>query len=366
MKICFVGSGKSIHLKRFIKYFKENGHEVHLISTDLCHMDDVINHKIGFSNIGIINFIIKILQTRKIINNIKPDIVHAHYIFGYGTFAALSNFKPLILSAWGDDILKEPKQNIFKKMMIKYSLERADLVIAWNENLVEEIKKMKVNIDNLIVAKDRKELDNCFQRDCKQGVEDFKKSLNINLDSTIILSPRNIQPIYRIDKIIESSEKIIKKNPNTTFIFLKGNENKKYFYQIESLLENSKFKDNYLLIDRWLDSKEMAILFNISDIVVSIPKKDQFSECIEEAISCGTVPIIGDIQIYRQILEDKKNCLFVGGNNSDEIAKKINYCLENKKILDEIKKNNLNVLEKIKETNGPEDLELFYNKLIKF
>ena len=62
------------------------------------------------------------IQTRKLVWEIKPDILHAHYIFGYGTFAAFASYHPFIVFPWGSNMAVDPEKSLFHRLAITYTM----------------------------------------------------------------------------------------------------------------------------------------------------------------------------------------------------------------------------------------------------
>lgn len=50
MKICYLADANSIHTQRWVKYFAERGHDVHLISYNPAHINGVKIY--GFTKYG--------------------------------------------------------------------------------------------------------------------------------------------------------------------------------------------------------------------------------------------------------------------------------------------------------------------------
>lgn len=121
-------------MQRWAKWFADRGHEIHLISPNYEDIEGVKIHLIGKKEGSVTNFIRKMFQTRKLVWKIKPDILHAHYAFGYGTFAAFANYHPFVVSAWGSDIATEAKQSLLRKAFIKLTFNGTDLVHVGNGN----------------------------------------------------------------------------------------------------------------------------------------------------------------------------------------------------------------------------------------
>jgi hypothetical protein len=54
-----------------------------------------------------------------------PDIVHAHYISSYGYLAARCGRQPLVMTAWGSDLLVTPRQRADQRWLTAWTLRRA-------------------------------------------------------------------------------------------------------------------------------------------------------------------------------------------------------------------------------------------------
>src|SRR5712691_7415597 len=53
------------------------------------------------------------------LDRINPDLVHAHYVSDYGFLAALSRRRPLIVSAWGSDVLVDPGLSPITRQLVR-------------------------------------------------------------------------------------------------------------------------------------------------------------------------------------------------------------------------------------------------------
>ena len=134
MRICYIAS-PGIHTNPWLKYFADNGHEVHLITTESSRgsTDNVKLHllKRFGPRIRIINYLVNsiplILRFKKLIRNINPDIIHAHYIMDTTLLGAVCGFHPFVVTVWGSDVLISPKQSKLSRQMARYVLKRADL-----------------------------------------------------------------------------------------------------------------------------------------------------------------------------------------------------------------------------------------------
>lgn len=72
---------------------------------------------------------------------VRPDLVHAHYVSGYGTLAALADRHPLILSAWGSDVYEFPAASPLHAWLVRRNLGKADLVLSTSEAMARQTRR---------------------------------------------------------------------------------------------------------------------------------------------------------------------------------------------------------------------------------
>ena len=75
---------------------------------------------------------------RRLLERLRPDLLHAHYASGYGTTAMLSGWQPLMLSVWGADVYDFPNESAVKRIL----LVRKDLPV---NTLAEFVAYTKAN-----------------------------------------------------------------------------------------------------------------------------------------------------------------------------------------------------------------------------
>ena len=354
MKICYLSNGKkeAVFIQKWANYFAKK-HDVSVISyhgikgfdksVDTYHIPIKSKSKIG-KILGFFNFI---RESQKIIKEIKPDIVHAYYVTNYGFTASLTNYHHLIVSICGSDVLVNPKQSILMKWAIKHALKKADLIVPtaqfMEKYLVEEFKLPK---DKIIIIPWGADL-GIFHRGYKKEVKKLRKYLKIGDDSPVVISNRSMAPIYQIEKIIESIPYVIKKYPNTVFIFLRGSGTLDFEEKMKIKAKNLGVIKNIRFVSRLLNPKEMAIYLNASDIFISIPKTDQFSDSITEGMICSTMAIVSNAEAYKQHLKNGTNAFFIN-HKPKKISKKIMYCIDHP----ELKRKFYKINKKIVEEHG--------------
>lgn len=358
MRICFVANADSVHVQRWIKYFVDRGHDVNLIT----HSDKVLGgattHRA--TSIGIPNYISGLIKTSKFIKEIKPDIVHAHYVSRYGVYAALANFHPLVITAWGSDVLIEPKKFGILRPMIKLALEKADMLTCDGENTTKKaIIKLGANPQKIRIV--------YFGVDTKKfrprkKDKNLLKNLSIT-DSQIVISLRYFKPVYNIETLIKSMLLILKHTPNVKFIIAgKGPEEDSLKKLAKSLgiLNSARFVG-------WIPNDRLPRYLASSDIYVSTSLSDSgLAVSTAEAMACELPVVITDIGDNRRWVEDGKNGFIVPVKDSKSLAKKIIYLLENEDVRTRLGKASRKIIEeKLNYRKEMEKMEKLYEGLVK-
>ena len=128
MKICYLADINSAHTHKFLNYFVKKGYDIHVISLGKGEYNGVKVHSLdiednvmkGKSEKGKVGYLKKIKKVKELINEIKPDILHAHYASSYGLLGALANYHPYIISVWGSDVYDFPIKSPIHKKIIFY------------------------------------------------------------------------------------------------------------------------------------------------------------------------------------------------------------------------------------------------------
>jgi len=347
MKICYIGDS-TIHVEKWIKWFAKKGHNISLI-TDQEGINGIKTYYISNDNGKLFNFLKKIIQTRKLLDKIKPDILHAHYAFGYGTFAAFSKFHPFVLSPHGSDILIEPEQSKIKKFLIKYALKKADLITCDGENTIEKMIKLGTNPKKIYHINHGLDIEK-FSHDKKD--EKIKKEIQIDNNSPVIISTRNLSPLYDIETTIKSIPFVIKKFPNANFIIVGEELDKNYVNHLRNQIKKLQISNNIKFIGK-VSNDKIPFYLTSSDIYVSTSISDGgIAMSTLEAMSCEIPPIVTDVANNKKWIKDGENGFIIPIKNYKLLSEKIIYLIENKKVRMEFGKKSRQIVVKNQDYNN--------------
>jgi hypothetical protein len=86
-----------------------------------------------------------------------------------------------------------------------------------------------------------------------------------------------------------------------TLVVLAGDDDPNYSRQVQDLIEKSPYGSRIRVIRRFLAAAEVARWLQAADLAISVPKTDQLSTSILEAMACGAIPVLSDLDAYRPL-----------------------------------------------------------------
>ena len=152
---------------------------------------------------------------KRVINEIKPDVIHAGPIQKSAFLTALTGFKPLVSMSWGSDMLVDAERNLFWRAASRFTLKKTSILVG----------------DCLAVQ--NKALDFGFpEEDCvifPWGVDlqhfrplknsDLRKRLGWENDF-VLLCLRSWEPIYGVDIFVKAFARAAREIPELRLMLL--------------------------------------------------------------------------------------------------------------------------------------------------
>ena len=369
IRICFLANSESIHTQKWVNYFANRGHQVHLISSSLTlksYQKNLNLHLIKvFQGIRGFHHLLSLFQIKKLIKRVKPHILHAHYITDYGFWGALCGFHPLVVTAWGSDVLISPKESKLSKWKAQFALAKADLITCDAEHLAYRIvelgaeeKKIKLIYFGVDIQKF-----NSNKRDV--GI---KEKLELGSSAPTIISLRSLSPIYDVESLIKAIPHVLSNIPDAKFILAGDGEQRNYLENVARLLGIS---ESIRFIGR-ISNDELPRYIASSDIYVSTSLSDAgLSSSTAEAMACELPVVITDFGNNRDWVKDGEGGFIIPTENPAILAEKIVFLLKNEDIRRRFGKINRGVIEERnnyeKEMKSMEDIyfQLIINHPIK-
>lgn len=310
MRILFLSDGQSIHTQRFAKHFCEAGHEVHLASFRNYNISGVKFHLLPTYGLGKVGYLFSLLRLRMIAMKIKPDIIHAHHLTSYGFLAAMARLKPLIVTAWGSDLLIAPQESRILRWATSKTLVAADVITTVGEHMNVPAIELGAQVSKIHVIPFGVDVNIFYPR---RDPSLFPNKLNI-------ISTRKFAPIYDIQTLLDALGLIKKRGLYFTATLVgDGPLRNDFENRVEKLGIVSEV--NFL---GHVEHNVLARLLAEANIFVTSSISDGNNISLNEAMACGCFPIASDIPANRKWIENEINGLLFPVGDSIALAD----CLE--------------------------------------
>jgi len=309
-KLLVLGDSRSIHTRRWCDYFVAQGCEMALFSLEPAETSFPFRYYQGKrpTSIAAIDYPLARRDYRKALGDFRPDVVNAHYVTTYGWLASLYTGRgrpPVIVTAWGSDLLRSASGSMLYERRAKRALRRAAYCTVDGDNLYAAAARYTDpdKIVRVVLGLERE----IFNRIAK---DDFPKTGPLR-----IIAPRGLAPVYNPHTVIEAVG--IVKDRFDTHVDLLGEGPWKNDITLEigarSLYDRIDLKP-FLPHADYLQSLRQY------DVFLSASLSDSTAVSLLEAMAAGLLPVVSDIDGNREWIENGRNGLLFQPQSASSLA----------------------------------------------
>ncbi|WP_355662381.1 glycosyltransferase [Halomonas salifodinae] len=319
MKVALLSGASSIHTIRWANGLSSAGLEVHVISQ---HppveklSSNVILHLLPYR--GVLGYFLMVPSVKKILKNISPDIVNAHYASGYATTARLVGRRPWILSVWGTDVYDFPYKSIFHMWLVKKNIKSADAVASTSHCMAEHTKGLAPELDDINITPFGVDL---------SGFSSIKRKPGSASDKITIGTVKTMSHNYGIDLLLKAFADVCKKielDGTYSFVDLKlrlvgdGAD----IGSLKVLAAELGIADKVSFVGR-VNHENVPGELEKLDIYVALSRKESFGVAIIEAGAAGRPVVVSDAGGLPEVVVNGKTGLVVPGESPEMAAEAI-------------------------------------------
>ena len=317
MKICYLSRADNYHTYKWCSQMSKRGHEVHVISFIKGDIDCATVH---YVDCGIasgreaerkkLKYLTRGKAIRRIIDTIRPDIVHAHYISSYGLAAVLAGIPNCVISVWGSDIYEFPQKSTVHKALIQFVLRRAGQIWSTSHAMAEETHKYtKRDIEITPFGVDMRMF--CPERRTRKP----------NDGKFVIGTVKALKPKYGIAAILQAGHILKEKHPDIPLSIRIAGKGE----QEEELrkLAHSLGMDAYVDWLGFISQEEAAAEWANMDCALILSESESFGVSAVEAQACAVPVIITDIPGLKEATLPGKSSMVVARKSPEIVAEKV-------------------------------------------
>jgi glycosyltransferase involved in cell wall biosynthesis len=314
IKICLIGNPDSIHVQRWARHFSEKGFAVSLLSYYQPRVTFNGNPSVHFmrargpggrragarSVAAMSRFpgMVRLVTAARLgaagfyreLKRINPDVVHAHYVSDYGFLAAMSGRHPMVVTAWGSDLLIDPRLSMITRRLVRWVLARADLVTYNAEQLGQAAQAMGARPERLLQV---------VMGVGNEMLDALRSHMVAPADrEPVILSQRSLErSVYNVDVLIKAMPEVLRRVPAARLVVggdgaLRG--------QLEDLSRRLDIAGAVEFAGTASWPAGLGERLSRAAVYVSVPSSDGTSVTLLEAMASGAYPVVSDLPSNRE------------------------------------------------------------------
>jgi hypothetical protein len=280
-------------------------------------------------------------QLARIVENLRPDLVHAMRLPFEGMMASYVNAGiPLVVTIWGNDLTFHAHSNPLMATLTRRTLQHADGLAADTQRDLRLGLGWGYNSDGPTLYVPGSGGVNLAEIERIRFTRYELLTDYLPAGVPLVVNPRGFRPgSVRNDIFFAAIPLVLRRRPETAFVCpaMAG--------QPEALKAQQQYKlKGKLHLLPHLQQNHLWDLFVRASVMVSISQHDGTPNTLLEAMSCGCFPVAGDIESTREWITPGANGLLVEPSSVQGAAEAILAALESPTLRKTAAENNLKII----------------------
>lgn len=336
LTICALGTGTSTHVANRLRWFARRGHRVFLLTMapNPAGIEGVVQMRLDDDSLplwrrlrsslpqplrGALHQALYAIAFVRALRRCRPDVVHVYHASNYhGWLAGILGTRPLAVNVMGSDVsafVTHSAPETAREWLILRLLHAADFITPQSNLLVDAINRL----GDLHTKNERimwgVSLDEFRRRDASE----LRRRLGLAPDARVILSPKILQPFYRIHLLVEAMPRVLEECPDAVLLLTEYNADPSYREQIIRRIEELDLGQRVRLVGV-IDHADMPAYYSLAEISIAIPPRDALPHALFESLACGTPQILSRLPQYLELVQHEESAYFVDPDQSSIAA----------------------------------------------
>jgi glycosyltransferase involved in cell wall biosynthesis len=321
MRLCFIAN-LSIHTQRLVRFFVQEGDQVHVIGFRAPQVPlpagATLHDLTALADVRKLRWPVWVRAVRRIVRDLRPDVLHAHQIASAGWLGAAAGYHPFVATAWGSDLMVGARRSRMQRQLARWVLARADYVTCVSHDLAGVALSLGADPLRLEVAPWGVDLA-VFHPAADRAA--LREGLGLG-PGPVVLSARSVKAVYRPLDLAHAIPHVLRALPSARFLVRTHNSDPALLAQFQATVRQAGAEQAVRYIGD-LEESAVADLYRAADVVVSVPASDGTPSSVLEAMACGAVPVVSDVPSLHEWVEHGREALFVPVGDTDGIARSI-------------------------------------------
>jgi glycosyltransferase involved in cell wall biosynthesis len=304
VRVLVAGWVNSPHVLAWADAVEAAGHDVHIVGrivpdSELPAAARNI-HVLPDNGVPLLRSLAMAQSLAAVAAEVRPDLVHAHWLPEAGWMAARERLRPLICSAWGSDVLGV--RGIGRRRS-RLALEAAQLVFADSAELARAARELGGGRAPVEVVRWGLDLQRFAPRDRAAA----RRALNLTADGPLVVSPRGVKNVYNPVLVLEAFARVRARRPDIRLLL--KTPSGAVPVEVSKAIERLGLEETVTIMGT-IELDQLPAVYAAADVVVSIPSSDSSPRSVWEALACGRPVVVSDLPWARDELVDGRHALF--------------------------------------------------------
>jgi glycosyltransferase involved in cell wall biosynthesis len=276
---------------------------------------------------------------RRVIRDVKPDLIQAGPIQRCAFLVALAGFKPLVSMSWGYDLLQDARRGPAWEWATRYTLARSAALVCDCDTIRQIAVSYGMSGERIVAFPWGIDLDHFAP--CEKPAPSNAPGAPFDL-----LSTRGWEPIYGVDVIGRAFVKVAARRPELRLTMLGNGSQSGALRQILSqgvmtgpqpgLQTEAPAASHQVLFPGQVGYADLPRYYHAADLYVSASHSDGTSISLLEAMACGRPALVSDIPGNREWVKPGVNGWLFQDGEAEALAQAILHAVENRPRLPEM------------------------------
>ncbi len=234
------------------------------------------------------------LDLKRVLREVRPDVVHAGPVPNVAFLAALTGFRPLVSMSWGSDLLRDVDRDRGQMRAARYALRRTSVLLGDCQAVRQKAAQLGFPAERVVLFPWGVDLARFTPGD---GAE-IRRRAGWE-EAFVLLSLRSWEPVYGVDVIARAFVRAAAQAPGLRLLLLGSGSQANL---IRDILQRGGV-DERVYFGGQVGNDALPGFYRAADLYLSASHSDGSSVSLMEALACGKPVLLSDIPGNREWIE---------------------------------------------------------------
>lgn len=268
---------------------------------------------------------------KRVLKEIKPDVVHAGPVHTCAYMVALTGYKPLVTMSWASDILHEVRFDPWLARTATFAMKRTSVLVGDCDAVARKVKEeYHFPLERVVLFPWGVDLE-LFK---PNGVPFLRKELEWT-DKFVLLCLRSWEPVYGVKDTIKAFTRAAGEIPDLRLLLYGNGSQEK---EIREMITQAGLQERVFLGGK-IRNGELPAVYRSADVYLTAAYSDGSSVSLMEAMACGIPSLVSDIPGNLEWVEPGVHGWVFPRGDTEMMAEAIVNAFSNRKLLKEMSQN---------------------------